>query len=206
MANIFDLFKQIESKNAQSGPITHIIAALGNPGSEYAKTRHNAGFMAIDLYAEKNGIQITRARFNALTAETVIAGHRTLIMKPQLYMNRSGESVRAAADFYKIPAQNILVICDDVNLDVGRIRLRRKGSDGGQKGLRDIITQLGSDNFPRIRVGVGKLPQGGDMINWVLGRIPSELDKDFTEALSNAIGSIPSVIDGRIEDAMCKYN
>ena len=206
MANIFDLFKQIESEGSSRGPVTHIIAALGNPGSEYAKTRHNAGFMAIDEYASKNGIQITRAKFNALTAETAISGNRVLIMKPQLYMNRSGESVRAAADFYKIPVENILVICDDVNLDVGKIRLRRKGSDGGQKGLRDIITQLGSDNFPRIRVGVGKLPQGGDMVNWVLGKIPSELNNDFNASVSNVIDAIPSVISDKIEDAMCKYN
>ena len=206
MANIFELFKQIETKNSAHGPVTHIIAALGNPGSEYARTRHNAGFMAADLYASSNGIQITKAKFNALTAETVISGHRVLIMKPQLYMNRSGESVRAAADFYKIPVENVLVICDDVNLDVGKIRLRRKGSDGGQKGLRDIITQLGSDNFPRIRVGVGKLPQGGDMVNWVLGKIPSELDKEFSASLLNVIDAIPSVINGKIEDAMSKYN
>lgn len=206
MANIFELFKQIETKNSAQGPVTHIIAALGNPGSEYARTRHNAGFMAADLYASSNGIQITKAKFNALTAETVISGHRVLIMKPQLYMNRSGESVRAAVDFYKIPVENVLVICDDVNLDVGKIRLRRKGSDGGQKGLRDIITQLGSDNFPRIRVGVGKLPQGGDMVNWVLGKIPSELDKEFSTSLLNVIDAIPSVVSGKIEDAMSKYN
>ncbi len=206
MANIFDLFKKIESERAPLKPITHILAGLGNPGKEYERTRHNAGFMALDLYCQKNGISVTRAKFNSLTAEADISGNRVLIIKPQLYMNRSGEAIRDAAAFYKIPPENIVVISDDVQLDVGKIRVRRKGSDGGQRGLRDIIYQLSSDNFPRIRIGVGKLPSGGNMINWVLGKIPSELDTDFNMALNNAVDAIPLLIQGKIDDAMCKYN
>ncbi len=206
MANIFDLFKKIESESTPPSPITHILAGLGNPGKEYERTRHNAGFMALDLYCQKNGIAVTRYKFDSLTAEAVISGKRVLIMKPQLYMNRSGECIRDAANFYKIPPENIVVLSDDVQLDVGKLRIRRKGSDGGQKGLKDIIYQLNSDNFPRLRIGVGKLPQGGNIVNWVLGRIPAELDNDFKTALSSAADAIPLLIDGKTDDAMCKYN
>ena len=206
MANIFDLFKKIESERAPLKPITHILAGLGNPGKEYEKTRHNAGFMALDLYCQKKSIAVTRSKFNSLTAEADIGGKRVLIMKPQLYMNRSGEAIRDAANFYKIPPENIVVISDDVQLDVGKLRVRRKGSDGGQKGLRDIIYQLSSDAFPRIRIGVGKLPTGGNMVNWVLGKIPSELEGDFSSVLDNAADAIPLLMEGKIEEAMCKYN
>lgn len=206
MASIFDLFKKIETEKQPLKPITYIVAGLGNPGREYAKTRHNAGFMALDLFCNKNGISMTKARFNSLTAEADISGIRVLLMKPQLYMNRSGECIRDAANFYKIPPENILVLCDDVQLDVGKVRIRRKGSDGGQKGLRDIIYQLNSDSFPRLRIGVGKLPQGGNMVNWVLGAIPSELNDDLNTALSNAVSAIPMLVGGNIDDAMSKYN
>lgn len=206
MANIFDLFKKIESEREPLKPITHILAGLGNPGKEYDRTRHNAGFMALDLYCQKNGISVTRSKFNALTAEADIGGKRVLIMKPQLYMNRSGEAVRDAANFYKIPPENIVVISDDVQLDVGKLRVRRKGSDGGQKGLRDIIYQLSSDAFPRMRIGVGKLPAGGNMVSWVLGKIPADLESEFNAALNNASDAIPLLIEGKIDEAMCKYN
>lgn len=206
MSSIFDLFKKIESERQPVKQITYIVAGLGNPGKEYAKTRHNAGFMALDLYCEKNGLSMTKVKFNSLTAEVDISGIRVLLMKPQLYMNRSGECIRDAANFYKIPAENVLVLCDDVQLDVGKIRIRRKGSDGGQKGLRDIIYQLNSDAFPRLRIGVGKLPQGGNMVNWVLGAIPQELCDDLGIALSNAVSAIPMLVGGNIDDAMSRYN
>ena len=206
MASIFDLFEKIENESTNVKPVSYIIVGLGNPGREYERTRHNAGFIAIDAYCEKNGISVKNAKFNSLTGECRIGEHRVLIMKPQLYMNRSGECVRDAAAFYKIPPENILVISDDVNLDVGKIRIRRKGSDGGQKGLRDIIYHLNSDAFPRIRVGVGKLPSGGDMVNWVLGRIPSDLDKEFSESVSNTCEAIPLIASGKTDVAMGKFN
>ena len=206
MANIFDLFKQIEKDKATITPITHIVAGLGNVGKEYANTRHNAGFDVLDAFCSSNNISVTKAKFNALVGEATIGTNRVLFMKPTQYMNRSGESVRDAADFYNIPPENILIICDDVNLDVGKLRIRRKGSDGGQKGLRDVIYQLNSDNFPRLRVGVGKLPTGGNMVNWVLGHIPKELNNDFKSALKNATDAIPLLIEGKIDEAMCKYN
>jgi PTH1 family peptidyl-tRNA hydrolase len=206
MSNIFDLFKQIEKDKTPPKPVTHILAGLGNPGAEYARTRHNAGFMAIDRFCSDRGISVTRSRFNALTAEADIGGFRVLIMKPQLYMNRSGESISDAANFYKIHPSNVIVLCDDVNLDVGRIRIRKKGSDGGQKGLRDTISNLGTDEFPRLRIGVGRLPQGGDMVNWVLGHISPELNEDFDNALKNAQEAIPLLIQDKFDEAMCKYN
>lgn len=206
MANIFDLFKQIEKDKATITPITHIVAGLGNVGKEYVNTRHNAGFDVLDAFCSSNNISVTKAKFNALVGEATIGANRVLFMKPTQYMNRSGESVRDAANFYNIPTENILIICDDVNLDVGKLRIRRKGSDGGQKGLRDVIYQLNSENFPRLRVGVGKLPAGGNMVNWVLGHIPKELDNDFESALKNATDAIPLLIEGKIDEAMCKYN
>ena len=206
MANIFDLFKQIETEKAPLAPITHIVAGLGNPGAEYTHTRHNAGFMAMDYFSQKIAVNVNRAKFDALTAEAVIGDKRVLLMKPQLYMNRSGESIRKASDFYKIPPENILVICDDINLDVGKLRVRRKGSDGGQKGLRDIIYQLNSDAFPRIRLGVGKVPAGGDIINWVLGKIPEGDREEFFAVLGKAADAIPMILGGDTERAMCSFN
>ncbi len=206
MANIFDLFKQIEKERESLAPITHIVAGLGNPGKEYAETRHNAGFMAMDYLAQKLGVTVNRSKFDALTGEAVIGGKRVLLMKPQTYMNRSGESVRDAAAFYKIPPENILILCDDINLDVGKLRIRRKGSDGGQKGLRDVIYQMNADTMPRIRLGVGKVPQGGDVVNWVLGRIPEGDRKAFFEVVEKTADAVPLVLSGKIDEAMGKFN
>ncbi len=206
MTSIFDLFKQIEKEKTPTAPITHIVAGLGNYGREYEKTRHNAGFDAIDILADKLNVSINRSKFDSLTAEGIINGKRILLMKPQTYMNLSGTAIKKAADFYKIPTENVIVICDDINLDVGKTRIRRKGSDGGQKGLRNIIEQFSSDEFPRVRFGVGKVPAGGNVISWVLGRIPSESRDSFHDATSKITEIIPLIIDGNIEKAMCDYN
>lgn len=131
-------------------------------------------FLQLIFMLKAKRININRLKFDALTSEAIESGKRILLMKPQLYMNRSGESIKKAADYYKIPPENIIVICDDINLDVGKLRIRRKGSDGGQKGLRNIIENLGTDAFPRIRLGVGKVPPDGDIISWVLGRLPTD--------------------------------
>lgn len=206
MANIFDLFKQIEKEKDPLSPITHIVVGLGNPGREYEGTRHNAGFIAMDCLSQKLGVTVNRSKFDALTGEAIISGKRVLLMKPQTYMNHSGVSVRDAAAFYKILPENILILCDDINLDVGKLRIRRKGSDGGQRGLRDVIYQLNADTMPRIRLGVGKVPQGGDVINWVLGRIPEGDRQIFFEVVEKTVEAIPLVIDGEIDKAMGKYN
>lgn len=208
MADIFDLFKKIEKNSAPSGePITHLIVGLGNPGKEYTFTRHNAGFMTLDYAAEKLNIKVDRAKFKALVGDGMIGGHRVLLMKPQTYMNLSGEAVTEAAAFYKIPMENIIVICDDINLAPGKVRLRRKGSDGGQRGLRSIITLSGSDEFPRIRMGVGAKPHPDyDLADWVLGQIPKEDQEVFFTAMGKVVDALPTILDGNIDKAMNMLN
>ncbi len=188
MANIFDLFKKIEkSTPAVAGPVTHIVVGLGNPGTQYEGTRHNAGFLAIDHIAAAAGVRVDRARYRALVGEASIGGAHVLLMKPQTFMNLSGEAVREAAAFYHIPPENVIVIYDDVTLGVGRMRVRGKGSDGGHNGIKSMIAQLKSDAFPRIRLGVGERPSPEyDLADWVLSRFsPAEretLDKTFPVA------------------------
>ncbi len=208
MADIFDLFRKIEKgKTASNAPVTHIIAGLGNPGNEYLRTRHNAGFMTIDYLSEKLNFKVDRAKFKALTGEVTIGGKRVLVMKPQTYMNLSGEAVSEAANFYKIPPENITVICDDINLAPGKLRIRKKGSDGGQKGLRSIIGQLGSDAFPRIRMGVGAKPHPDyDLAAWVLGEITGPDRETFFDAMGRAVSALEVIISGDIDKAMNLYN
>lgn len=207
MADIFDLFKKIEKTPSQpNAPITHIICGLGNPGDEYTFTRHNAGFLTMDYFAQKLGIKINRAKFNALTAEGVIDGRRILFMKPQTFMNASGEAVRDAAEFYKIPSENILIINDDMDLEPGRMRIRLHGSDGGHRGLKSIIYQLGTDVFPRIKLGVGSPPTKDAVINWVLGSIPKESQESFYKCVENAYNAAPLIFSGQSERAMNLYN
>ena len=179
MKDLFELFKKIAAEKQQSGGAPEfLVVGLGNPGMGYVFTRHNAGFLAMDFLAEKLGVELKQSKFKSLTTAAAIGGRRVLLMKPQTYMNNSGEAVRAAADFYHIPPENILVISDDAAQEPGRMRVRRSGSDGGQKGLRSIIEHLGTDAFPRIRIGVGQKPRADyDMADWVLGKIPEEDQK-----------------------------
>lgn len=204
MANIFDLFKKIEKgESAPTGPVTHIIVGLGNPGAEYALTRHNAGFLALDRFAERLGARIDRARFRAFTGEASWAGHHVLLLKPQTFMNLSGESVREAAAFYKIPPENVIVICDDVNFDVGRLRVRAKGSDGGHNGIKNIIYQLQSDGFPRVRVGVGVKPHPDyDLANWVLSPFSKEEMATLAASFDRIFDGVAKILDGDLPAAM----
>ncbi len=209
MGNIFDLFKQIEKKEPKQGlpPISAIVAGLGNPGKEYATTRHNAGFMCADIIAKKYSTECTKMKFKSLCTDITANGKRFLLMKPQTFMNNSGEAVREAADFYKIPTESIIVISDDISLDVGTQRVKRKGSDGGQKGLRSIIEHLNSSDFPRVKVGVGKKPSPEyDIVSWVLGNIPNEQAEDFQKSLNAAADAVLEILNGNIEKAMNKYN
>ena len=208
MTDIFDLFKQIAAKSApDAGAPEYLIAGLGNPGKEYLYTRHNAGFLAMDVLAEKRGIELKQLKFKALTAAATLDGLRVLLMKPQTYMNASGEAVREAADFYRIPPERILVISDDVAQEPGRMRIRRSGSDGGQKGLRSIIEHLGTDAFPRIRIGVGAKPDPAcEMADWVLGKIPPEDQKKLFSVFECAAEAAPMILSGRVDEAMSKYN
>ncbi len=205
---IFDLFKQIESKEtAAQGPITHIVVGLGNPGKEYTYNRHNAGFMCMDVISDKNRLTLDRAKFKALVTEGTVSGKRVLFMKPQTYMNNSGEAVREAADFYRIPPENIIIIFDDISIDVGKIRIRRKGSAGGHNGIKSIIEHLGTSDFPRIKIGVGQKPSPEyDLIKWVLGNIPEESRKAMSEAYTNAADALDLMLVGNIDAAMNKYS
>lgn len=181
MANIFDIFKEISTgAESRNTPITHLIVGLGNPGDKYYNTRHNAGFLMMDYLSQKAGVKVDRVKYKALVTEATLAGRRVLLMKPQTLMNASGLAVKEAAAFYKIAPENILVFSDDISLDVGRARMRLKGSDGGQKGLRSIIREMGTEDFPRIRFGVGAKPHPDyDLADWVL----SEFTKDDQKLL-----------------------
>ena len=205
MSNIFDIFKKLEKeKEAVSRePITHIIVGLGNPGDKYFYTRHNAGFLAMDYVSQKCGATVNKAKFKALVGEGTIAGKRVLLMKPQTFMNASGDAVIEAANFYKIPMENIIVLSDDVNLDVGRMRVRKGGSDGGQKGLRSIITRFGKDNFPRIRFGVGKkLHPDYDMADWVLGELSDSDKKAIFNCFVASYEGLEKLVLGDVDAAM----
>ena len=204
MANIFDLFKQISSAdNTKNAPVEYIIAGLGNPGKQYENTRHNAGFLAIDYIAEKKGVKIDRAKFEGLTAVTEICGKGVLLLKPQTYMNNSGQSVEAAASFYKVAPQNVIVLSDDVNLDVARLRVRKSGSAGGQKGLADIINYLGTEEIPRLRIGVGKKPHPEyDMKDWVLSRFTTKDMEDLALAYPKVLVGIEKMLVGDFDGAM----
>ena len=205
MANIFDIFKKIEKESEQKAlaPITHLVVGLGNPGDKYFYTRHNAGFLAMDYISQKCGAAVNRAKFKALVGEATIAGKRVLLMKPQTYMNASGEAVKEAMAFYKIPIENVIVLSDDVNLDVGRMRVRKNGSDGGQKGLRSIIRETASENFPRIRFGVGKKPHPDyDMADWVLGSFSEADKKAIFDCFVTAYEGLEKLLLGDIDGAM----
>ena len=205
--SIEDLFKQIATSPRTSGKPEYIVAGLGNPGKEYEETRHNAGFLAIDFVAEQLGVKINRAKYDSLCAETKIGDKNVLLMKPQTYMNRSGTAISAAADFYKIPPQNILVLCDDITQNPGKIRIRRSGSAGGHNGLKNIIEYGGSDKFPRIRIGVGAKPSPEyDLADWVTGKIPAEDKKAIAARFADIEKAIPLILSGDFDRAMCLYN
>ena len=202
MADIFDLFKKIE-KPSENRPITHIVVGLGNPGDKYYSTRHNAGFLTIDYISQKYSIKVDRVKYKALCGEGTIAGKSVLLMKPQTMMNLSGEAVSAAASFYKIPPENIIVICDDVNFDVGKLRLRAKGSDGGQKGVRSITQLLGTEGFPRIKVGVGQKPHPDyDMADWVLSEFSESDKKALFDSFAPICAGIEKILAGQFDAAM----
>ena len=185
-----------------------LVVGLGNPGEKYARTRHNMGFLTLDLLAEREHVKIDRIKFKATTAQASLGGARCLLLKPQTYMNLSGEAVREAAQFYKIPADHVLVIYDDVSLPVGKIRVRPSGSAGGHNGIKNIIAHLGTDRFPRVKIGTGAPGEGGDMIDWVIGE-PSQADKKvLLESFKRAIDAAECIIEngGDCQKAMNRFN
>lgn len=187
--------------------VTWLAVFLGNPGPKYEWTRHNAGFLACDALAKKLGVNVNRARFKALTATCDIDGESVMLMKPQTYMNNSGEAAAEAARFYKIPPEHVIVVSDEVSLPVGRLRIRQKGSAGGHNGLKSIIAQLGSNQFPRIRLGVGAPPHPDyDMADWVLSVFRDQDAADIADAAKRAAEAVECYITEGPERAMNRFN
>ena len=187
--------------------VDYIIAGLGNPGSQYDLTRHNAGFMAIDKIAEEYKVKVDRIKFKSLCNTFEMKGKKVLLMKPQTFMNLSGQSITEAMNFYKVPIENVIVICDDISLEPSKLRIRRKGSDGGHNGLKNIIYLSGKDTFPRIRVGVGQKPHPEyDLAAWVLSRFTPNEQKLMAEGIEKALRSCELMVQGNIDQAMNKFN
>ena len=183
-----------------------IIAGLGNPGKEYENTRHNAGFMVMDALAEKIGADISEKKHKALCGKGVIGGEKVILMKPQTYMNSSGESIRAAADYYKVDPEDILIVYDDISLAPGQLRIRAKGSAGGHNGIKDIIRQLGTEKFLRIKVGVGAKPKGWDLADYVLGHFQGDEKKLMEEAYDRAAAAVAEILTDGPDKAMNDFN
>lgn len=189
------------------GPVEWLVVGLGNPGPKYEWTRHNMGFLVINELAERESIPVQRLKFKALTNTAVIGGKSVLLMKPTTYMNLSGEAVGQAARFYKIPPERVLVISDDVALPQGKLRVRRSGSAGGHNGLKNIIAHLGSDQFPRVKVGVGGKPHpDSDMADWVLSPFTGQDRKAMEEAIARAADAVTLLLDKGVDQAMAKFN
>ena len=209
MTDLNELFRRIFAgkKEEPLPPVEWLIVGLGNPGDKYRGTRHNAGYVAIDAIAEKAGVKIDRAAHKGLTGRGALGGHGVLFLKPETYMNLSGEAVRDAAAFYKIPPEKILILCDDISFEPGRIRIRRSGSHGGHNGLRNITDQLGSDAFPRIRIGVGQKPHPDyDLVDWVLGKLPPDDAKKIADRAADFFDAATLIASGQIETAMNRYS
>ena len=194
-------------KSKSTGNVEFLIVGLGNPGKKYETTRHNAGFMCIDTLAKEENVDVKKVKFHALINECYIDSHKVIVMKPQTMMNNSGLAIKECAQFYKIPSQNIIVIYDDISLETGKLRIRRKGSAGGHNGIKSIISHLGTEEFPRVKIGVGAKPHPDyDLVDWVLGSFPKEQIKLINEACENAYNSIKIIMTGDIDAAMSKFN
>ena len=199
--SIFDIFKKIDESRAHGAP-TYLVVGLGNPGKKYEMTRHNAGFMALDHIGEKLGVKINRSKFDSLTAEAEISGARVLLMKPQTFMNASGTAVIEAADYYRIPSANVIVLCDDISFDPGKLRVRREGSAGGHNGLKNIAEWLGSEGYPRVKIGVGKKPEGYDLADFVLSKLSDGDIKAIADRYDDVFAAVELIVAGNIDKAM----
>lgn len=194
------------SRKTVTGAPEYMIVGLGNPGKQYELTRHNAGFLFLDLLADKNGTKINKIQFKAVTGIITLGNAKCLLMKPQTFMNNSGEAVREAAAFYKIPPERILVVFDDISLPCGKLRIRRKGSDGGHNGIKSIIYHLNSDAFPRIKLGIGEKPHPDyDLADWVLSTFKKDELALLHDAAENACSAAELIVSGNIEKAMSDF-
>jgi len=191
----------------KSGGVQWLLVCLGNPGKQYENTRHNIGFMTADALEKKSGVKVNKLRFRALTGEMTIGGERVLVLKPQTYMNLSGEAVKLAGGFYKIPPERVLVISDDVSLPLGKLRIRANGSAGGHNGLKNIIAHLGTDQFPRIKVGVGAPAHPEhEMVDWVIGNFTPAEKKVVEEAVQKVMDAAACLIEKGVNEAQNKFN
>lgn len=197
--NVLSAFKK--------GNMDYIVVGLGNPGARYDKTRHNVGFNAVDYIADKYSVSLKKLKFSALSEKVVIGGKNVLLLKPQTFMNNSGEAVSAAARFYKVPIENVIVICDDISLPCGALRLRMKGSAGGHNGLKSINAHLGGENYPRIKIGVGEKPSPEyDLADWVLG-VPSDGDsKLIASRTADVLKTVELLVAGKTDAALNECN
>ena len=191
----------------KSAAVDWLIVGLGNPGQKYANTRHNMGFLTVDLLAEQAGVKLNKVKFKSAYNILSFAGCKCLVMKPQTYMNLSGVAVEKAASFYKIPPENVVVIFDDISLEPGKLRIRRKGTHGGHNGIRSIIDYLQSDDFPRVKLGVGAKPNPNyDLADWVLSTFTEAERKNLDQAAAHCPEIVELILNGKIEQAMNLYN
>ena len=194
-------------KSVPSGAVEFLIAGLGNPGKQYEGTRHNAGFMALEALAEELDVKVNRVKFKSFCGEAMIGDKKVLLLMPQTFMNLSGEAVRDAMQFYKLPPEKCLILFDDISLPVGNIRVRRKGSDGGQNGMKNIIYLTGSDQFPRVKLGIGAKPHPDyNLADWVLSKFTKEEAPKILEAARNAAKAACLIAEGNIDQAMNRYS
>lgn len=202
------IWKKIFAPERGTGEeVMYIIVGLGNPENKYAGTRHNIGFSAITALADANGISVDTKKHKALIGKGVIGGQKVILAQPQTYMNLSGESVRELVDYYKIdPAEQLIIIYDDIALPPGKLRVRPKGSAGGHNGIKNIISHLGGQEFPRIRIGVGEKPKGWDLVDYVLGRFPKEEEPQMREALKRSCEACEAIMNEGVEAAMNRFN
>ena len=201
------LFEKWKTNRSPSGAPEFLIVGLGNPGPKYEFTRHNAGFLCMDLLAQQLGVKIDRIKFKSVVADVAIEGSRCILMKPQTFMNNSGEAVRDAANFYKIPPEHSIILFDDISLPPGKLRIRRKGSDGGHNGIKSILYLLGSDQFPRIKLGVGAKPRPDyDLADWVLSTFQKDELSRMKEAMEKACEAVPLLVREETDRAMNLYN
>ena len=184
----------------------YLIVGLGNPEEEYSKTRHNMGFNSINKLAKKYNLEINKSKFQGLYESSIIEGKKVILIKPQTYMNLSGNCIREFANFYKIENENIIVIYDDMDIEPGKIKIRKKGSSGGHNGMKSIIQNLGTEEFPRIRIGIGRPEHNGDEINYVIGAIPEEQLQKLDEGAEKAKEAIIEILKNGIDFAMNKFN
>ena len=186
--------------------VSWLLVFLGNPGAKFNGSRHNVGFMTADVLEKRLNVRIERLRFKAMTAQAELGGQKVLLMKPQTYMNLSGESVRPAAAFYKIPPERVLLVSDDVTLPTGKLRIRTSGSAGGHNGLKSIIACLGSDAFPRVKIGVGNKPEGWDLADWVMNRFTKDEMKRLEGVAKNVCEAVELIVSGHADRAMNRFN